>query len=170
ASYHLSGSDGRNRWGDYSATSRDPADPGIFWTTQEWAAGATTWSTQLSEVIVPDAGEVRWLSAVSGSFSAGSNWIGGAAPGASSHTIFSRPVNPAGAGYLVTLDAASSVTNDRLSLRQGKVIFDLNGGTYTVTDTNPATPSLTVAEFASSSTLTMRNGTINSVNTEVSAG
>ena len=27
-----------NRWGDYSATTPDPADPQVFWTTQEYVA------------------------------------------------------------------------------------------------------------------------------------
>src|SRR5438128_1593783 len=36
---------GRNRWGDYSATTRDPSDSSKFWTIQEWASGRNIWST-----------------------------------------------------------------------------------------------------------------------------
>lgn len=42
--------DGRNRWGDYSATTVDPSNPKSFWTIQEWASGATSWSTQITEI------------------------------------------------------------------------------------------------------------------------
>jgi hypothetical protein len=44
---------GRNRWGDYSATSVDPSDASTFWTTQEWAAG-NRWNTQITEVTLSD--------------------------------------------------------------------------------------------------------------------
>ncbi|MBI3417284.1 MAG: hypothetical protein HY043_18490 [Verrucomicrobia bacterium] len=40
-----------SRWGDYSATSVDPADPNRFWTIQMIASGRTTWSTQVTELI-----------------------------------------------------------------------------------------------------------------------
>src|SRR5207244_10682687 len=51
-----------SRWGDYSATSPDVADPGIFWTTQEWStSGSNNWATQVSEVIPSKPGEIRWM-------------------------------------------------------------------------------------------------------------
>jgi hypothetical protein len=40
----------RNRWGDYSATTVDPADPRRFWTTQEWVSSLNIWSTQITEI------------------------------------------------------------------------------------------------------------------------
>jgi hypothetical protein len=40
-----------SRWGDYSTTSVDPADPTRFWTIQMYASGPSTWSTQISELI-----------------------------------------------------------------------------------------------------------------------
>ena len=40
-SYQRLDTSNRNRWGDYSATDWDPADPNIFWTWQEWASGST---------------------------------------------------------------------------------------------------------------------------------
>ncbi len=43
---------GRNRWGDYSATSLDPTDSSRFWTIQEWVSGPNIWSTQITELIL----------------------------------------------------------------------------------------------------------------------
>ncbi|WP_375328965.1 PEP-CTERM sorting domain-containing protein [Microcystis sp. BLCC-F210] len=52
ASYQRLDSSNRNRWGDYSATVLDPSDPTgrTFWTFQEFAAGSTEWSTQITEI------------------------------------------------------------------------------------------------------------------------
>lgn len=41
---------GQYRWGDYSATSLDPTDPGTFWTVQEYAEGSVEWGTQVSQI------------------------------------------------------------------------------------------------------------------------
>ncbi len=46
---------GRNRWGDYSATVVDPADPLRFWTFQEWVAQEDIWATQITELKVTRA-------------------------------------------------------------------------------------------------------------------
>jgi hypothetical protein len=46
------GSDTRNRWGDYSATSVDPVNPDHFWTIQEFPSSANVWSTQITELVV----------------------------------------------------------------------------------------------------------------------
>jgi len=43
---------GRNRWGDYSATTLDPNDHHHFWTIQEFVAGTNFWSTQITEIII----------------------------------------------------------------------------------------------------------------------
>lgn len=43
---------GRNRWGDYSATTLDPNDPRRFWTIQEFVSATDIYSTQISEIIV----------------------------------------------------------------------------------------------------------------------
>jgi hypothetical protein len=51
-----------SRWGDYSATSVDPADPNRFWTIQMFpsdAANNDVWSTQITELItVPQLPQV----------------------------------------------------------------------------------------------------------------
>jgi hypothetical protein len=43
---------GDNRWGDYSTTTVDAANPNHFWTIQEYAAAGNLWSTQVTELIV----------------------------------------------------------------------------------------------------------------------
>jgi hypothetical protein len=51
ANYQNTGSDGISRWGDYSATSVDPADPARFWTIQVVPRGSRSWATQVTELI-----------------------------------------------------------------------------------------------------------------------
>jgi hypothetical protein len=95
---------GGGRWGDYSATYTDPTDPGIFWTTQEWATtAANNWATQMTEIVINAPGEARWKTAASGDYTNGASWFAGATPNSSSHVIFSRPVSPGGAAYTMTL-------------------------------------------------------------------
>ncbi len=157
------------RWGDYSAVTPDPADPGIFWSHQEYAAnrftdGGTTygnWATQASEIIPTKAGERRWSNTSGGAFAAGGNYFTGAAPVASDHVIFSR----ANATYTVTFSGSS--TTDRASVRQGNVTWNLAGGSYTLSNSNAATPSLSVGEFQGTSSLAVSDGTLNTVNANV---
>jgi len=54
----LFGEPSTSRWGDYSATSVDPADPNRFWTIQMYPSGTDpnsldsgVWSTQITELI-----------------------------------------------------------------------------------------------------------------------
>lgn len=54
-------SNGRNRWGDYSATVVDPSDPNTFWTFQEWASAENVWSTQITQLTVPEPGTLACL-------------------------------------------------------------------------------------------------------------
>jgi hypothetical protein len=58
---------GRNRWGDYSATTLDPANPATFWTTQEWASGPNQWSTEIAHVSVGAGNTLNVLSQFQGS-------------------------------------------------------------------------------------------------------
>jgi hypothetical protein len=48
------GASGDNRWGDYSTTTVDAANPNHFWTIQEYAAAGNVWSTQVTELIVSE--------------------------------------------------------------------------------------------------------------------
>jgi hypothetical protein len=56
--YEVTFGAGRNRWGDYSATTLDPDDPRRFWTIQEWVSATDIWSTQITEVGVVPVGVV----------------------------------------------------------------------------------------------------------------
>jgi hypothetical protein len=51
--YHQYDNSGRNRWGDYSATTVDPTDISHFWTIQEWTSATNVWSTQITELYIP---------------------------------------------------------------------------------------------------------------------
>jgi len=51
----------RNRWGDYSATVIDPADPFAFWTFQEFVSSEDHWSTQISQLITGQPENVNSL-------------------------------------------------------------------------------------------------------------
>src|SRR4051812_30033111 len=157
------------RWGDFSATTSDPADPGIFWTHQELAAnrftiGGTTygnWATQASEIIPTKAGERRWSNTAGGSFAASANYFGGAAPVGSDQVIFSRP----NATFAVTF--SGSTTSNREIVRQGNVTWNLSGGSYTLSNGSPATPSLAVGEFQGTASLNLAGGTLNTVNAAI---
>jgi hypothetical protein len=50
--YQLLDTQGRNRWGDYSATVVDPDDPGTFWTFQEFVWGPNIWAVNITEIRV----------------------------------------------------------------------------------------------------------------------
>lgn len=58
--YTLTDGSGRNRWGDYSLTSLDPAD-GSFWTIQERAGqGGNTWWTRIAQLEHDPCGDVNY--------------------------------------------------------------------------------------------------------------
>ena len=157
---------GRNRWGDYSATSVDPADPSIFWTIQEYVAATDEWGTQVTEIIIPQPNEVRWRNPATGNYTDGSSWFGGAVPSAGSHVVLSRATAP-GDSYTVNLSVGASATTDRLSVRQGKVTIDLQLNTFFLANTNALTPALQVGEFGGAPTLRLLNGTVNAGNVRI---
>jgi len=51
ASYQNPDANNNYWWGLYSTTCVDPADPSIFWTFNLFAAGPTTWSTQITQLL-----------------------------------------------------------------------------------------------------------------------
>jgi hypothetical protein len=65
-----------SRWGDYSSTCLDPADPNRFWTIQMYPAGPSTWSTQITELRTA----VPTLSIASSGASVTLSWPGTAIP------------------------------------------------------------------------------------------
>jgi len=56
AGYQRLDRNGLNRWGDYSATVPDPADPYSFWTFQEFVSAEDQWATQVTQIFVPEPG------------------------------------------------------------------------------------------------------------------
>ncbi len=165
------------RWGDYSATTPDPADPGAFWTTQEFsnnpAGGGNEWATQATEVIVPRAGEARYQQSLAGTYAyaAAANWYAGTAPTATDHVVFSRWTSAANSQTVTT---AANTTADRLSVRQtgaGTLSLSLAPGTtFTATNTGTGTPSLAVAEFQGQASLTVTGGGTLAAQTAIVAG
>lgn len=59
--YQRLGGDGRNRWGDYSATVLDPTDPLAFWTFQEYVSASNVWAVQITQLFVPEPGTALLL-------------------------------------------------------------------------------------------------------------
>jgi hypothetical protein len=55
-SYQNTDSSGYSRWGDYSSTSVDPADPTKFWTIQMYPSSASGWSTQITQILTSHVG------------------------------------------------------------------------------------------------------------------
>jgi hypothetical protein len=151
------------RWGDYSATTVDPADPGIFWTHQEYTGARTVsgtnwnWATQATEIIPTKSGERRWSNTGGGDFATAANYFTSTGPAAADHVIFSR------ASTSYTASFTGAVTSNRASVRQGNVTWDLSGGSYNLTNASPATPSLSVAEFQGTASLTLSGGNLTSL-------
>ncbi len=142
-------SSGRNRFGDYSATVVDPADPGIFWTFQEWTSPTNQWNTQATELQTTVAGEARWEDGVSGLYSSGGSWSSGSTPLATDEVIFSR----GNANFTVTLPEAAAMS--RLSVRQGNVVFFGSGSTINATSAASSPAGVTVAPFQGTATLNL---------------
>jgi autotransporter-associated beta strand protein len=165
----LGGETNPRRWGDYSATLLDPADPGIFWTTQEYSIAAGNWGTRVAELIPTVATEVRWRAAAAGAFATPANWFNAAVPGANGHAVFSR--NGDGA-TTYTVSFAADATNARASVRQGLVAFSIPAATtYTLTSGAEAAPSLAIAEYLGTARLTVSGGgALSTVTTTIAAG
>jgi hypothetical protein len=128
---------GLNRWGDYSATTVDPADPGIFWTSQEFVVATDTWSTQVTELIVPQTNEARWGEYTGGPFDDPTLWrtSHGGAPLSTDDVIFSRGIDPSGISTTVVFppQPAGVYVHHSASIRQGNVWLDLGGSQWDLT-------------------------------------
>lgn len=164
-SYHRNDSSGRNRWGDYSNTSPDPADPNIFWTFQEYASGSSSWSVQASEIVTWQPGQVYWRSAQNGSFADSGRWLTGAAPGAADEVILSR-----GSTSPYTISFGSAASNARLSVRQGSVMLNLGGSGYSLTSSGMPRPSLIVGEYQGTCAMSITNGQLSAVDAQIGSG
>ena len=111
---------GTYRWGDYSTTVVDPSNPNNFWTFQEIPVPGGSWSTQITQIVVP----VIWLStnapsatayvwsALGLSTSTGSNWSTQSYPNSS--TVIATLVNGTGAAGNTTIDLGVPITVNSL--------------------------------------------------------
>lgn len=62
ADYQRLGGDGRNRFGDYSATVVDPTSPHAFWTFQEYVPSANVWGVRITQLfVVPEPASATLL-------------------------------------------------------------------------------------------------------------
>ena len=104
-----------------------------------------------------------WSSAGGGSFNDWLNWFPNSVPGEDDRAIFELDMDPA---YEVTF--YESVTNQECIFRTDKVVLDLGGNTYTLTD---AGSGLVVGEDAGHvAEILFSNGTIDSTVTQVGLG
>ncbi|MCA9238508.1 MAG: hypothetical protein KDA44_23715 [Planctomycetales bacterium] len=151
----------RNRWGDYSATTVDPADPSIFWTNQEYVDGTNRWATQVTELILPRPGEARWAEPQSGQFDDAALWLTahGNAPLPSDQLVFSRATEPGAAPITITLPppVSGAYSFPDASFRQGNVVLDLGGNQLDLL------LQLEVGPYEGSPHATLANGTVTSV-------
>jgi hypothetical protein len=151
----------RNRWGDYSSTTVDPADPGIFWTNQEFVSATDVWSTQVTELIVLQPNEARWADAAGGQFDDPTRWLTthGGAPLNSDHLVFSRATDLSGVSTTVTLppQPPGVYVYQTLSVRQGDVYLDLAGSQLDLA------LHVEVGPYYGQPRLTIANGVLNSV-------
>lgn len=152
---------GRNRWGDYSATTVDPADPSIFWTTQEFVSGTNNWSTQVTELIVPQLNEARWADPVPlGNFDDATMWqtAHGGAPLPTDRVVFGRAtdLSPLPITVNFPLQPVGVYANEAASVRQGNVVLDLNGNQWDLVK------QLDVGPYAGHPQVTIKNGIVNS--------
>ena len=151
---------GRNRWGDYSSTTVDPADPGIFWTSQEFVSATDRWSTQVSELIVLQPNEARWNDAAGGTFTDPTMWqtAHGATPLPTEHLVFSRATDLSGVSTTIVFPPQPPpYSYQSLSVRQGDVFLDLAGNQLHLA------LHVEVGPYNGQPRLTISNGTVNSV-------
>jgi hypothetical protein len=140
--YHLFGGSGE-RWGDYSATSVEPANPLAFWTTQEYAVGASTWGTWISQVFIsPRAGNVT-STAANGTYA-----FGAVIP---ITVTFNNPVTVTGNPQIALNAGGGSVATYVSGSGTATLTFN-----YTV-GAGQATADL---DYTSTSALTLNGGTI----------
>ncbi len=153
---------GSNRWGDYSATTIDPADPSILWTTQEFVSGTNSWSTQITELILPQPNEARWADPLPlGNFDDPTMWqtAHGGAPLSTDRVVFSRATDPSGIATMTIVfppAPAGVYVHESASVRQGNVLLDLNGNQWDLVK------QLDVGPYSGHPQVTISNGSISS--------
>ncbi|MEK6703213.1 MAG: hypothetical protein AABZ53_13185 [Planctomycetota bacterium] len=78
------------------------------------------------------ADDISWSNSNGGTFSVGTNWIGGVVPGTADFALFgrTRPGNPQ---QQYTVSFTTSPTNQGINVQDDAVTFDLNGRIYALT-------------------------------------
>ena len=162
--YERLDSNNKNRWGDYSATTVDPADPGIIWTNQEFVSSTNNWSTQVTELILLQPNEARWADPTPlGMFDDPTQWqtSHGGLPLPTENLVFSRATDPSGLSpttiQFPPQPAGFVYSNATASVRQGDVRFDLGGNQWDLL------AHLEVGPYFGHPQATVANGTITSL-------
>ncbi len=102
------------------------------------------------------AQDINWINPSGGLFGNALNWDPQLIPGVSNNAIFNLNLP-----YVVQFD--QNHTNDRLFVQAGVVTFNLNGHTYTVTNSSSGVPSVVVGHLSGNvAELRLRNGILNS--------
>jgi hypothetical protein len=150
----VSNSDGRARWGDYSALTVDPADDCTFWLTGEYLpddVGAFDWHTRIGTFRIP-----------------------GCASNQPPSASFTASPNPVVAGGTVTFDGSASSDPEDGDVASYAWDLDGNGSFETATGTTATTQktfptagtftvSLRVTDSQSATNVTSRTVTVNPV-------
>ncbi len=143
AAYQRLDGSGRNRWGDYSYTSLDPADDMSLWTIQEYASATVNlWGTWVAQALAPPpatptacsppsvaVGQANISVAVAGIQVSGSGFFD---PGAGFPHRLAAAINGGG----VTVNAATCAGPTSLTLDL-TVATGATPGARTITVTNP---------------------------------
>jgi hypothetical protein len=144
---------GTNRWGDYSATSDDPAEPGRFWSHHEYTPGGNSWNTfvasvRLSSVVAPDEFDVVRGTLASGSVASLATDDGDrlavlaakrSSPLEPSLTLLVRGTAPSAAPVSLSLAIESRI--DAANVGQTLSLYDYEAGLFEVVDIRAATLS-----------------------------
>jgi hypothetical protein len=107
----------RNRWGDYSATVIDPADPFAFWTFQEFVSSEDHWSTQISQLITGQPENVNSLVSLvpdPASFATSSDTSGCPSPFTAKFTFAATLSNEGSSPLSHLLVKTTDLSNDNL--------------------------------------------------------
>lgn len=148
---------GTARWGDYSATSDDPAEPGRFWSHHEYSPGGGSWNTfvasvRLSSTIVPDSFDVVRGALAGGNVASLASDDGNRlavlaaqrpSPLEPSLTLLVVGISPSTAPAALSFAIESRV--DAPNLGQTLSLFDHEAGVFEVVDIRAATSADSVA-------------------------
>jgi hypothetical protein len=142
---------GRNRWGDYSYTSVDPADDMTMWTIQEYCNSSNSWAVRVTKLIAPPPATPASCSpatAVQGASSVNIVLTGTSASGSGFfdpiHPDYPNAISASIGGTLVTVNSVTYTDPTHATLNVS-VDGAAPTGARTITVTNPDAQSATSA-------------------------